>query len=533
VSRHEHQQERRASRSWAPAAAAFLAAALVLLLAAGCDGSGSGSDAGQPAEVQALVVAAGADEYMLGSNRERLGIYPLNTGICEPLVRLAEDFTVEPLLATRWEYVGDNTFRFALRRGVRFHDGQALDAEAVKQALDRTAQTVRHSYLTEESVRVVNDSTIDIRPGRQNLRLVEQLVHPNYSIFAPGSDPTAHPVCTGPFRFEEYVRQDRITVVRNPDYWGQPARLERLTFRFVPDDQTRVLALRSGEVDLIFDANRNIITSLRATRGIRVVSAPPGAVMLMYMNVQGDPPHDLLREPAVRRAVALALDRRGLVERILEGHAELVNTVNPPAVLAEYGGRINGMRHDPAEARRVLEQAGWALGRDHLRRREGRTLSLALLPQPSIDSAVAQYVQAQLAAVGIQVRIEQLEPGAFISRLNSGQFDLDIELPNQNDANPAFLLALRWYPPANVRSAVYMAPGPHYDRMVERALVAGDTEEARRRAAEAMHLLVDEEVAAIPLAGIYRIYALKEQVQGLEPHPSRLNQSWASVWLAH
>lgn len=507
--------------------------ALAAVLAACEQAEVASAGAPQPAERQELVVAAGADEFMLEAYRERLGIHPLHAGICEPLVRLSHDFLVEPALATRWEYVGDNTFRFTLRRGVRFHDGQPLDAAAVKQALDRVAGTIRHSYLEGESVRIVNDSTVEIRPARPNLRLVEQLVHPTYSIYAPGSDPSVRPVCTGPFRFHEYLRDDRLTVVRNPEYWGEPARLERLSFRFIPDENTRALALRSGEVDAIFDVNRSMVASLEAARGIQVVTAPPGGVILMYINVQGSPPHDLLREQVLRRAMALAIDRRGLVEQILEGRAKQVHTVNPPAVLGEYARQIAGIPHDPDEARRILDGAGWRVGRGGVRSREGRPLSLLLIPQPgSIDPAVAQYVQAQLAQVGIQVRIEQLDPGAFTSRLNSGQFDLDIELPNQNDANPAFLLSLRWYPPANVRSAVYMAPGPHYDMRVERALGATSHQEARQRAAEAMQLLLDEEVAAIPLAGVYRIYALKEQVQGFTPHPSRANQEWTSVWVA-
>jgi peptide/nickel transport system substrate-binding protein len=525
-----------------PGNAAVLLRALTLLalagvlpiVAAGCDAAETlPAGAPEPAERQELVVAAGADEFMLEAHRERLGIHPLHAGICEPLVRLTHDFRPEPLLATRWEYLGDNTFRFTLRQGVRFHDGQPLNAAAVKHALDRVARTIRHSYLEEESIRIVNDSTVDMRPARPNLRLVEQLVHPIYSIHAPGSDPTTHPVCTGPFRFEQYVRDDRLTVVRNAEYWGEPARLERLTFRFIPDENTRALALRSAEADVIFDVNRSMVASLEAARGLRVEAAPPGAVMLMYLNIQGSATHDLLSERAVRRAVALALDRRALVERLLEGHAALVHTVNPPEVLGEYARLVEGIPHDPEEARRILEEAGWRLEGSNVRRREGRSLSLTLIPQPgSIDPAVTQYVQAQLAQVGIQVRIEQFDPGAFTSRLNSGQFDLDIELPNQNDANPAFLLSLRWYPPANVRSAVFMAPGPHYDALVERALGATDHEEARQRAAEAMHLLLDREVAAIPLAGIYRIYALKEWVQGFDPHPSRANQGWASVWVA-
>nr|MBA3969690.1 ABC transporter substrate-binding protein [Gemmatimonadota bacterium] len=216
---------------------------VTLLLLTGCGEAKPGAGERRPAEQQELVVGAGADDFGLEMNRHRLGMYPLNANICEPLVRLTPDFRVEPWLATRWEYRGDNTFRFTLRPGVRFHDGRPFDATAVKFSLDRAARTgIGHSFLSEESVRIVDDTTVDIRPARPNLRLVEQLVHSSYSMVAPGSDPAVHPVCTGPFRFVEYLRANRLTVERNDQYWGEKARLRKLTFRFIPDENTRALA---------------------------------------------------------------------------------------------------------------------------------------------------------------------------------------------------------------------------------------------------------------------------------------------------
>jgi len=129
------------------------------------------------------------------------------------------------------------------------------------------------------------------------------------------------------------------------------------------------------------------------------------------------------------------------------------------------------------------------------------------------------------------VRIDQLDAGAFVSRINEGTFDLDIEVPNQNDGNPAFLLALRWYSGSNVRSVPFMAVGPRFDSLVAASLSAADNDEARRTAAVAMHELVEVRVGAIPLAGIFRIYALSDRVRGFAPHPSRASQGWNTVSL--
>ena len=200
------------------------------------------------------------------------------------------------------------------------------------------------------------------------------------------------------------------------------------------------------------------------------------------------------------------------------GRAALVATVNPPSVLGAHGSLVHGVPYDPSAATRAL----------HSRRR-----SLTLIANPtSIDRATLEYVQAQLARVGIDVVVEQLDAAAFESRLNSGAFDLDLELPNQNDANPAFLLALRWYSKSSTRSAAFTHASPRFDALVERALAATTDDDARRAAAEAMHQLVDVEVGAVPLAGVSRIYAMTERVRGFVPHPSRLMQDWSAVWLA-
>lgn len=509
---------------------------LLCLALAGCQSGeeGRNGSTSAPADRQQLIVAAGEDEFGLRLNQQRLGIYPLNAGICEPLLRLTHDFQIAPGLATSWRFLGGNTYRFTLRRGVKFHDGQSFNANAIKYSLDIGIRfKTQYSFLDSASVRAVDDSTVDITPSIPNLRVLEQLAHPTNSIVAPGSDPAKHPVCTGPFRFVEYAPRNRLTVARNASYWGEKARLETLTFRFMADDNTRALALRSGEVDAIFDVNRSMVSGLASTAGLTIAASSPGAVILMHIATRGTPPFTRMADPVMRRVAAMSIDRKALVERILEGHATVVSTVNPPKVLGRHASLIHGIPYNPAEARRILDSAGWHAPKGGIRSRRGERLSLVMITQPgSVDRAVAQYVQAQLTAVGIEVKLEEFDPGAFESRLNAGTWDIDIEVPNQNDANPAFLLALRWYSRSNVRSARFMTAGPRFDSLVSAALASADHDQTQLAAAEAMHALVDDAVAAIPLAAISRIYAMKSRVQGFDPHPSRVNQSWNTVWLS-
>ncbi len=512
------------SRSSSRALLAFACAC-----ASGCHPPRDAADA--RADSDSLVVGIGGDEAGLKLNRQRLGRYPLNAGICEPLLRLGRDFSVEPWLAKRWEYRGDNTYRFVLRSGPVFDNGARLGAASVKYTLEQGIKDrTQYSFLGDSSVTVVDDTTVDIRPARQNLRLPEQMVHLSYGIVAAGTDPSTRPVCTGPFRFREYKSRDHLSVDRNDSYWGEKAKSNRVTFRFIPDENTRALALRSGDVDLILDVNRSMVAALRATAGIKVVIAPPGAVIVMYIATRGAPGYSRMSDPALRRAIAMSIDRRALVSRIMEGYATEVSTINPPTVLGQFATMVHGVEYDPKLAKHLLDSVGWKQTGSSIRQKNGSRLNLSMIVQSgAVDRSVTQYVQAQLGAIGIELRIDELDAASYESRLNAGTFDLGTEVANQNDANPAFLLALRWYSKSNVRSAPFMVVGPRFDSLVDRALSGVNHVAAQKAAAEAMHVLVDEEVAAIALAGVSRIYAMSTRVTGFVPHPSRLNQSWASV----
>ncbi len=214
---------------------------------------------------------------------------------------------------------------------------------------------------------------------------------------------------------------------------------------------------------------------------------------------------------------------------MLDGNAEVVDTIAPPAVLGDYAD----VDYDTAEAERLLDEAGWTRDGDGIRTKDGRPLELTIV-FGRVDLTTVEFVQAQLREVGIDGKIAQLDPGAHTEALDNGDYDLDISIPNQNDANPAFLLSLRWYSKASGANAQIISPGPDttYEALIEQTQQAPDRDELQRLAAEAMHELVDVEVAGIPLAGGYRVLAMRSEVEGLQPHPSGKNQRWSTVYLS-
>lgn len=527
------------------------------LVAAACGGGGDGPARSGAADTDSEVEAApasGAQELVVGyrgdpwvdaeTDRKRLPNYPLNGDVCQTLTQLTSDFQGAPSVASDWELVGDNTYRFDLRDDVTFSDGSPLTAEDVKYSLDYTVEEpqIGAGNLGPDSTEVVDDLAVEVTPTQPNLRLLEHINHPTFAILAPGSDPLNDPnvVCTGPFKVAEYVPEERLVVERNDNYWGEAPTLDRITFRFIPDDTTRALEFQTGELDVIADAPRGILPSIEEIPGTKVVTAPVGQVMVMNMaRRDATGTERLLADPLVRRAVAHAIDREELVEGVLAGNAELISSVSPPAVFGDHADLIEGIPYDSEESGALLDEAGWTTDGDSIRTKDGEPLQLTVVFSPGgggtgVEPAAVEFVQSQLTDVGFEVNIDQLEAGAYSERTQAGEYDLNITGPNQNDANPAFVLSISYYSKSPFPGSSIIGPGAgtEFDELVDATQQATDSDELQRVAAEAMHVLIDVEVGAVPLAGLYRIYALREGVQGFEPHPSSTNQRWSTVFLS-
>lgn len=517
---------------------------LLLVFVASCmrgqpDGRGGTQPA--PPEEQEHVVGAGADRYTSGggSDQGTIGLYPLNINIFEGLVRMDAQYNVLPSLATSWEFLPPNTWRFELRRGVRFHDGQRFDAEAVKHTFNLVAEGGGGTPgFGEDSTEIIDDYTIEVTPMFENRRLPQQLVHPNYFIVAPGTEPNDDPVGTGPFKFVSYRPQEEIVVARNDDYWGELPTLRRITFRFIPNDNGRRLALEAREVDMALDIPPDAVGELEA-RGFTVEVGEPGAYEAIYLNKSGRSGYTILTDERVRHAIGYAIDREALVEGVFEGYAAREQTMVPSRLLGEAAGRIEGYEHDPAQAEALLEEAGWMPGPDGIRQKGGEPLRLELIagfPSAEEHGAVPEFLQDQLRRVGIDVEIIRTpDTASYEARLDRFAGDLWLEQGSQNDANPAFLPALLFWSIGlfgNIGYQPVFAPKGRFDEVIARAVATPDEEELKELTAEALHILIDQEAIVIPLAGVVTVNVLDQNVEGFEAAPSGLHNRYDTVYIA-
>ena len=510
----------------------------MILLVAGCGGDDDGEEgAGQETTVparQELTVGVPADQFVVSGPRANLGS---GLNIAETLLLLTPNYEVKPLLAERYEFRAPNTWRFFIRRGVTFHDGQPLNAQAVKVGLfDRMAKTPLGGTIRagENSAVVVDEYTVDYTPTETNLRVPEQIVHPSNAVAAPGTDFTSRPVGTGPFRFVEYLPRERLVVERNPQYWGPSPKLSKITFRFLPDDNTRRLALESGEVDLIQNVPTGDVKGLRA-RGFEVAQSGVGAYDALYLSVRGKAPYDQLSDVRLRQAVAHAIDTRAIVDGVLDGNATNDKTMVPPAVLGPHASLVKGVPFDVNRSRALLDEAGYRPGPDGIRVNGDRRLRLRFaccFPSPVGIKPIPELIQTQLRNVGIELEIvERPDSASYQALVTAKETDIAIEQGNQNDANPAFLPLLLFHNAAG-SSADYVGlygPGGRFDEIMASTLTETDMDKVRRSTAEGMRIMIDEQAIVVPLAGIPRLYGMKKSVQGFQAHPSNINTRWDSI----
>lgn len=512
-----------------------------MVLTAACSGTDDSPQVGSgqapeaealPFDQQTLTMATPGDVFIT-RGRNLLGMWPDNANICEPLLGVDQNLQTVPVLATKYTYMGDNTFRFELRQNVRFHNGAPMNAEAVRSSFARVAekQLGRTSFVGPDSVKVVDEFTVDVTPTQTNLRMAEIIAHQNFSIIAPGTDPADKPVCTGPFEFVEYSPNDKLVARRNESYWGEKAKLRQLTFRFIPDQNTRRLALESGEVDGIYFLPPQQAANVKSRPGLQIAPTPPGATVVLSTNLHGPEGYTLMQDIDLRRALALSLDPKSLADVQWQGTAEVITTVNPASVLGAGASQVRSITNNLPEAERILEGKGWRKGSDGIREKDGRKLSLVAPAQFDFEPESLQFIQAQARRAGIDLKMDKAPDGAaYGQKINSGQWDVDVNYWNQGDGNPAGIPSSLWYGKNTSTRVKFTSVGEKFDKLLDEALAAPDTQSSARKVIEANKVLVEELYAAIPLTSFPQIFALKNSVAGFTAHPSVNQQPWTSVY---
>ncbi len=440
--------------------------------------------------------------------------------VYEGLSTYTPDREIVSELALSITAVEPTIYEIILRPDVTFHDGSPLTAEDVAFSINRLVQDGAMAGRTSQRRGLLG-------PTKGALAVDECTVHveltspwPLFPRFIPwqmivpkavGDGYIDRPVGTGPFRFEEWVRDSHFSVVKNEDYWGDPPKLDRVVFRVIGDESARVSALRSGEIDIATFIPVHEISSLEGHPDINVVTVLGTRSYFLEMNVNKPPFNDI----RVRQAMNHAVDMDTIIGVLYEDRATRIPFILSPQAFA-YHGELKMFDYDPEKARRLLAEAGYP---------NGFSFELDVVDN---HRARAEIYQAMLAEVGIDVKIRTWPTsGAVRDAYMQGK---DKRVEEQRDAflndwgnaslDPFDILIPKFHSDHRGlgRGNYSGFADPEVDRLLEATLTADSDEErltAFRRAQEIIHAQVPMVFEFVP----HEIYGVGSRVKNWRPSP--------------
>ncbi|MCI0547471.1 MAG: ABC transporter substrate-binding protein, partial [Candidatus Rokubacteria bacterium] len=487
-----------------------------VLLVAGA-GVGSRVEAAPPGKV---VIAQGVDPTTLDPHwHEETPAYNVLLNIYDTLLFRDRDLKLVPWLAESWRLVNPTTWEFKIRQGVRFHNGEEVDAEAVKFSLDRLRdpelknRQAGHFRLVA-SVDAVDKHTVRITTSKPFPTLENQLALRG-AIMAPrqfrGKDKTfadRSPVGTGPYRFVRWTRDEQLVLEANDRWWGGAPAVKTLVFRPIPEHAVRVAALQAGEVDIAVNIPPHLVPIIEGHPRLYVSKAPSVRTIFIpiytYQFDAGNKPvgpfEGPTREKRVRQALIAAVDPDEIIKTVLEGQAVRVAT---PLTAKHFGfdRSLAPVKRDPDRVKRLLTEGGYPDGIEFtLNSPDGRYLK---------DKEVAEAVAGQLTKHRIRARVRTFEWTNYLTHM-----------VYVHKAGPAYLIGwgnTTWdadgtlfplFRSGNPQTNHY---NPDFDGLVDEAQSAVDPKRRLEIYARAQRMLMDDG-AVLPLYQQMDIYGVNRRV---------------------
>jgi peptide/nickel transport system substrate-binding protein len=405
-----------------------LATALIGVSVVGCGSSNSASNAASNPN-DTLVYAQGSEprglDPALVDDGESAKVM---SNIYEGLLKYNKDSTkVEPSLAKSWDVSADGlTYTFHLQEGVKFHDGTAFDADAVKFNIDRqlppqvTKDMAYASFVynSVKNVEVVDKNTVKINlsspstPFLSNLAMVmaAPMVSPK-ALKDNNNNVNQAPVGTGPYKFVKWDKDQDVVLVRNDEYWGTKALTKNVVFKFIKDNSARVVALNNGEADIIDGIDATVAKQI-TDAGNKVFQAPGMNINYMAYNTTRKPFND----PKLRAAISQAVNVPEMVKSLYQGYSEPATSILP-TFMEGYDKSISQVAYDPTAAAKTLQAAGLT------------TVHMITYTNPrpynaATGQVLAEAIQGYLSKVGVKVTIDSYDWTTYKQKVKAGDYDI-------------------------------------------------------------------------------------------------------------
>jgi peptide/nickel transport system substrate-binding protein len=362
-----------------------------------------------------IVVAQGVDPSTLDPhNHQETPAFNILSNMFDTLLQRTPDLKIEPLLAESYKLIDDKTWEFKLRQGVKFHNGDDFNAEAVKFSLERIANPankmkqnaslkfIDHVEIVDDyTVRVVTKEPFAALPAF--LCLYGAIVSPKYLKEKGDIYIATNPIGTGPFKFVKWNKDDQLIMEANPSYFRGAPRIKTAIFRPIPEATTRVAALQTGDVDIITNVPPNLVPQIEGSGQGFISTAPSVRVIFIGIDLLNGGP---VADKRVRQALNYAVDADSIIKNVLEGHGFRVATPLTKDHVG-YNPQIKPYSFDPEKAKKLLAEAGYPNGFDLvLNSPDGRYLN---------DKQVAEAIAGQWQKVGVRTQVRTHEWGNYVN----------------------------------------------------------------------------------------------------------------------
>lgn len=411
--------------------------------------------------------------------------------IFDGLLARGDNLNVVPDLAERWEIPDPLTYVFHLHRGVAFHDGRPLTSRDVKWTFDSLLQgkirsTKTANYRFVDRIDAPDDLTVVFHLKEPDSPLLWNLADAAIGIvpFGSGDEMTRHPVGSGAFKFVSAETDREVVLERNDEYWGAKAKLTRVRFAVVPDSTTQALELRKGSADLAINASYPPDTVITLQRERHLAIERGSGTRLAYLGFNTRDP--ILKDPRVRQAIAYALDRQPMIDYLWRGQAQPARSVLPPQSWA-YNGDVPSYDHDPDQARKLLDAAGYPAVkgvRFHITMKTSTDENTRLM---------VAVIQQQLREVGIVLDIRSFEFATFFNDVTHGAFQMyGLRWIGGNEDPDIFEYSCHSakFPPNGANRVFYS--NPRVDSLIDQARREVDPKVRKPLYAEVQRILADE-----------------------------------------
>ena len=404
--------------------------------AAGAENSAAASEAGASEGKEELVFVNYRDIRDLNPHLYAGEMYAQEI-LYETLVNITAD-GYEGCLAESWDISDDGkTYTFHIRDGVKFSDGEVCDANAIKANFDAIIENKdRHTWLEMMNLLVgvsaPDDKTFVIELSEPYYPLLTELgVTRPFAMISPkamkdGStkDGVNAYIGTGPYVLTDFVTDEYAIFEANENYWGEQPKIKKITVKVIPDNQTRILALEKGEIDMIFGKNMidaDAINQYTGNDKFTVSLSDPTSTRQIVLNTT----RDVLADKEVRQALQHATNKQAISDGIFYGLEQPADTLFAKTV-PYCDIDLEPYAYDVELAQSMLDEAGWVVGADKIREKDGQKLNIDLLYNSDsvTEKAIAEYLQSEYQKIGISLNIHGEEEQSYRDNMKAGNFDM-------------------------------------------------------------------------------------------------------------